>query len=162
MSIPISTSTDTLTIVRELVRRLDVDGDGALSPDEFIQIFSRFTEGADGTAPAGDQPRPGVGQFAGYDMQKMHDPGVQTFKYRIGRILQYYPNTPEGLEQALPEIQQIVPGARIVGSNGDKLDFGDYVDPEAGRIGVIDVIWAAARGGQGRAWQWLVIDGPGD
>jgi hypothetical protein len=70
----------------------------------------------------------------------------------MGRILQGYANTPAGLREALPEIQQLVPGAKIVGSKGDKVDFGDYVDNRGTRIGVIDLIQAAGEGG--KAWTW--------
>jgi hypothetical protein len=91
--------------------------------------------------------------MAGFDDTKLRDESHTSFKYQIGRILQYYPNTPEGLWQALPEIQKLVPGAKIIGTHGDKIDFGTYDDPKSGRIGVIDVLLAAAEGGRGWAWQ---------
>ena len=45
------------------------------------------------------------------------------------------------------------PSAKIVGSNGDKIDFGDYTDAKSGKIGTIDVLVGAASGGRGWAWQ---------
>ena len=85
-------------------------------------------------------------------MVKLDDTTSKSFKYQIGRILQYYPNTPAGLQDALPEIQALVPGAKITGSKGDRIDFGDYVDPKSGKIGVVDVILSAGTGGV--AWTW--------
>jgi hypothetical protein len=79
-----------------------------------------------------------------------------TLKYQVGRILQQYPNTSQGLRDALAEIQQIAPGVKITGTNGDKLDFGSYIDPKAGRIGVVDGLQGASIGG--RAWQWSPIE----
>ena len=60
------------------------------------------------------------------------------------------------MQQALAEIQAIVPEAKIVGTNGDKIDFGSYVDAKAGKIGVIDVLVGAAQGG--RAWAWQPVE----
>ena len=87
--------------------------------------------------------------------QLMANASHDSTKYRIGRILQYYPNTPAGLRDALPEIQQIIPGVKIAGGNGDKLDFGSYVDPKGYKIGIIDVLQAAGAGGT--AWQWAPV-----
>lgn len=60
-------------------------------------------------------------------------------------ILSRFPHTPAGLQQALPEIQKLYPGVKIMGSKGDKLDFGD------GEI--VDTILAAGEGGRGWTWQ---------
>jgi hypothetical protein len=101
-----------------------------------------------------------AGRLEGFDNTKLNNPEHNTPKYIVGRILSHYPNTPEGLQQALPEIQRHFPGTRIVGSKGDKLDFGSNVDPKSGQpLGVIDVIRAAGNGGE--AWQWLPVEGPG-
>ena len=92
----------------------------------------------------------------GFDYFKLRDDTHTSFKYQIGRILQFYPNTPDGLQQALPEIQNLVPGATITGSKGDRIDFGDYVDPKSGKIGVVDVITCAGLGGRG--WAWMPLE----
>lgn len=94
-----------------------------------------------------------VGEMLGFSADKLGNASHATFKYQIGRILQYYPSTPSGLKDALAEIQQLVPGAKIVGTNGDKIDFGSYADAKSGTIGVVDVLVGAASGGRGWAWQ---------
>lgn len=88
---------------------------------------------------------------AGWDAAKWDDPGHRTPKYEVGRILSCYPHTPEGLRQALPEIQKLYPDAAILGSKGDKLSIPG--------VGVIDVILASGEGG--KAWQWLPVDSGG-
>lgn len=102
--------------------------------------------------------RPNVGNLEGFDATKLANENHNSAKYICARIFQKYPNTPEGLRQALPEIQRHFPEARIVGSKGDKIDFGNSVCPKTGeRLGTIDVIRAAGEGG--KAWQWSP-DGP--
>lgn len=106
----------------------------------------------DPTATA-NAPRAVVGKLEGFDATKLANPEHNTPKYQMARIFQHYPNTPEGLRQAMPEIQKLFPEARIVGSKGDKIDFGSHVDPGSGQpLGVVDVIRAAGAGGA--AWQW--------
>lgn len=98
--------------------------------------------------------RPNVGNLEGFDAGKLANENHNSAKYICARIFQKYPNTPEGLRQALPEIQRHFPEARIVGSKGDKIDFGNSVCPKTGeRLGTIDVLRAAGEGG--KAWQWL-------
>jgi hypothetical protein len=162
-----------------ITKQMDQDGDGKLSTTEFTNFLSSFFSSMSGlsgttgttkdtaTSPATttaaatpaattalDIPtRPAVGTMAGFDYYKMIDKsGCTTVKYTVGRILQGFPNTPEGLRQALPDLQKFVPGLKIVGN--DKLDFGEYVSKEGQRIGVIDVIEAATET-TGKAWQWL-------
>jgi hypothetical protein len=152
-SIPSSAIRD---LAGRITRHLDADRDGKLSTTEFSQFLSTFF-GMGGpqlqSMPTNRQP---VGTMEGFDANKMTDASVTTTKYKIGRVLQMYPNTPDGLRQALPELQQVVPGVTIAGRLGDLLDFGDYVDPFGIRIGVIDVIRAATPVG-GEAWQWLPV-----
>ena len=64
----------------------------------------------------------------------------------------HYPHTPAGLKNALPELQQLVPGVSIAGSKGDKLDFKGYTFADGTSLNVIDVIQSAGSGGT--AWQW--------
>jgi hypothetical protein len=105
---------------------------------------------------------PGAGKLEGYDHNKLNDPSHNTPKYVVGRILQNYPNTPEGLRAALPEIQRHFPEARIVsGGKGDVLDFGSHTDPEGRPLGRIDVIRAAGGPNNGEGWQWLPINESG-
>jgi hypothetical protein len=74
-------------------------------------------------------------------------------KYQVARILQNYPSTPEGLRQALPELQKLGLGdVAIGGSKGDKLTFSDQTDPRFNGVTTFDVIRAAGNGGE--AWQW--------
>ena len=166
--------------VRELAatitQQLDADKDGKLSSSEFEGFLTQFlgalkmgtgsfsaatssVTGLTRTTSLTDltrtTSRTPVGTLSGYDSGKLANENHRSAKYEVGRILQYYPNTPEGLKAALPEIQQLAPNARIVGSKGDKIDFGGYVDGRGEAIGVIDVLEAAGLGG--RAWQWLPV-----
>jgi len=99
-----------------------------------------------------NQPAPGAvttnyGEApAGWDPNKWSNPAHNTPKYQIGRILQKYPSTPEGLRRALPEIQQLFPGASISGTNGDRLVIPGLDTFDVGR-------GFSSGGNQG--WQWL-------
>jgi len=86
---------------------------------------------------------------AGFDPGKWADVNHQTPKYGVSRIWSQYPQTPEGLQQALPEIQRAYPGVQIVGR--DKLDIPG--------VGVIDVGRSFASGGNNGGPQWLPVDG---
>jgi hypothetical protein len=170
----VSTSSITGTAVRDLAatitRDLDADKDGKLSATEFEGFLSDFLGALQGKSSSGGTATQAlfsmsgtatatatapakVGTMAGFDAAKLANSAHNSFKYEIGRILQGHQNTPAGLRDALPEIQQLVPGAKIVGSKGDKLDFGNYVDNKGVRIGVVDVIQASGLGGT--AWQWI-------
>lgn len=109
---------------------------------------------APGTAASGAAGPAGL--LEGFDPAKLSNPAHLTLKYQVGRILQQYPNTPRGLQDALPAIQALVPGVRITGSSGDKLDFGSYTDASQRRIGVVDVLRGASVGGL--AWQWAPLE----
>jgi hypothetical protein len=175
----ITSTNQTTTLANTIIQRFDSNSDGSLSSDEFATFLTQLlgsmstpqnpaattpraadlstlfpTETTPPTTPP--TPRSRVGNMAGFDAQKLGDETHTSFKYQIGRILQYYPNTVGGLKDALPEIQKLVPGARIIGTNGDKIDFGNFEDPKSGRIGVIDVLVGAAEGG--RAWAWQPIE----
>ena len=169
-----STSSITGTAVRDLAatitRHLDTDNDGKLSTTEFEGFLTQFLGVLQGqpqntTRPAATTPtlfslddveKAKVGTMAGFDATKLANASHDTTKYQVGRILQHYPNTPAGLKEALPEIQKIAPNAKIVGTKGDKIDFGDYTDKRGERIGVIDVLLAAGLGGS--AWQWQPVE----
>lgn len=103
----------------------------------------------------------GLGQYAdalgGFDPEKF-DGVDESPKYLVGRVLSKYPPTPEGLRQALPELQAMseqygLGNITITGSKGDKLSFGGATNPKFQGITEFDVIKAAGLGGQG--WQWL-------
>ncbi len=165
---PIQATTVIQDLAKTITSRYDADGDGRLSSDEFSGFLSSFlgslqnnpltssnsalssTNATTATAAAADRPK--VGTMAGFDAAKLANTLHTSPKYQIGRVLQYYPNTPAGLKSALPELQQLVPGLAITGSKGDKLDFGSYISPEGIQVGVIDVIQSAGAGGT--AWQW--------
>jgi hypothetical protein len=170
MSVTTTQATSAIdSLARTLLQTFDGDRNGVLSADEFSGLLRRLlaptgpmtgTVGA--AAPSVSSPAaastfrtPVSDMSAAWNMAKFNDPNHTSFKYQIGRILQYYPHTPAGLQQALAEIQQLVPGARIVGSNGDKIDFGSYNDPKSGLIGVVDVLQSAGTGGTG--WQWAPV-----
>jgi hypothetical protein len=166
-----------------ITQKLDADKDGRISNSEFAGFLTQFLgalKTGNGSSPAATgsfaampslngltgstssltgltlaTSRAKVGTLAGYDSTKLANENHRSAKYEIGRILQFYPNTPEGLKAALPEIQQLAPNARIVGSKGDKIDFGGWADSRGEVIGVIDVLEAAGLGG--RAWQWLPV-----
>ena len=154
-------------ITQAVLKNFDTDQDGQLSANEFAGLLNRIIAdpqsatflGSSVAEPAigidSTVARTKVDMSAFGDLGKLNDVNHTSFKYRIGRILQYYPHTPQGLQQALPEIQQLVPGARIVGTKGDKIDFGDYTDPKSGVIGVVDVLRGAGEGGLN--WQWEPI-----
>ena len=173
-TIPVQSTNPIQDLASRITKKLDVDGDGNLSSIEFSSFLTQFlgalqqpqgqtTTGtassaltrALNTVAGAAADRKVVGVMAGYDATKMANAAHDSTKYRIGRILQFYPNTPAGLRDALPEIQQLIPGVTITGSNGDKLDFGSYVDPKGYKIGVIDVLQAAGAGGT--AWQWAPV-----
>jgi hypothetical protein len=161
-----STSNPLAEIVANLTKRYDTNGDSALSRDEFGAFLNDFLNGAgartNSTFGAGtaanttNASSAAVGIMEGFDPAKLANTAHDTMKYQVGRILQKYPNTPQGLRDALPEIQAIVPGAQITGSAGDKLDFGSFIDAEQNRLGVIDVLRGAHAGGLG--WQWQPVE----
>jgi len=166
MSTNAVSSTSPLTdLAATITRRFDKDLDGRLSIDEFAGVLSQLLGGANGgtltnrasslglASEGASATRTPVGNMGGFDLGKLADQNHKTTKYEMGRILQFYPNTPAGLRDALAEIQQFVPGVSIVGTNGDRLDFGNYVDPQGNRIGVVDVLQAAAQGG--KSWHWI-------
>jgi hypothetical protein len=161
-------------LAKTITARFDVDGDGRLSTDEFGGFLSTFlgslqtnplqaaasasatvTPGASAAATEA-ATRPVVGLLAGFDAGKIADAAHTTTKYQVARVLQHYPNTPAGLREALPELQQLFPGVTISGSKGDKLDFGSYKAPDGTRIGTVDVIQSAGMGGS--AWQWMPLE----
>ena len=162
-----STSNPLAEIVANLTKRYDTNGDSALSKDEFGAFLNDFLNGASGrtnsTFGAGTAANTSsstsstaVGIMEGFDGAKLANTAHDTMKYQVGRILQKYPNTPQGLRDALPEIQAIVPGVKITGSGGDKLDFGTFTDREQNRLGIIDVLRGANAGGLG--WQWQPVE----
>lgn len=165
---PIQSTNPIQELAATITRKLDVDGDGNLSSIEFTSFLTQFlgalqkqptTTNATDTSSSNattNVDRKAVGTMAGYDQGKLANLSHESTKYTIGRILQYYPNTPAGLRDALPEIQQVVPGVKITGSNGDKLDFGSYIDAKGIKIGMIDVLAAAGAGGT--AWQWAPVE----
>jgi hypothetical protein len=163
-------------LASSIIKTFDANADGSLSKNEFASFLGQLLgSSAQSQAPgsdAGGSVTPGLstlfpsasatvarakaGTLLGFDDNKLNNTGHTSFKYQVGRILQYYPSTPAGLQQALAEIQELVPGAKIIGTNGDKVDFGDYTDQKSGRIGVVDVLVGASSGG--RAWAWQPVE----
>lgn len=91
---------------------------------------------------------------------------ANSVKNTFGRIAKRYPNTPEGLRQAMndPDFKRAFPNARMVeGGAGDKIDFGGVLsDFESGSpVGVVDVGQAFdPSSNSGQAWAWMP-DGEG-
>lgn len=136
-------------------------GNGGINPNPGkIEMAGDVSSGLAAAAPqAGGTPlataAPAVGGvLEGWDRGKL-DSGHDSPKYQVGRILQKYPSTPAGLQQALAEINALGIGtAEIAGSKGDKLRFGgDKLDPRFNGVTEFDVIRAAGEGGKG--WQWM-------
>lgn len=157
-----STSSPLADVLARVLQHYDRDGDSRLSSQEFGSFLAESLRAggertnstfAPGTA-AGGAGAP-VGLLEGFDPGKLSNPSHQSLKYQVGRILQQYPNSPQGLRDALPAIQALVPEVRITGSSGDKLDFGAHTGADGERIGVVDVLRAASIGGA--AWQWAPI-----
>lgn len=81
---------------------------------------------------------------SGWNQAKWSDPSHTTPKYTIGRILSQFPDTPAGLQQAMPLIQQAFPGATLAGTDSVNIPG----------IGIVDVgVGFSQGGGQGWAWQ---------
>lgn len=80
----------------------------------------------------------------GWDCCKWNDEKHQTPKYVVGRALMAFPHTPAGLRQALPIINAIYPGSKILPGKGDKVHIPC--------VGTVDLIVAAGAGGT--AWWW--------
>lgn len=141
-------------------RRPNNDGDARPASVDFgtflTHVLKQGGSQANSTFSPGTAAASPAGRLEGFDAAKLANTSHQTLKYEVGRILQQYPNTPQGLQDALPAIQSLVPGARITGSAGDKLDFGTYVDARQERIGVVDVLRGASTGGL--AWQWQPVE----
>jgi hypothetical protein len=163
----------TSDLANSIIKNFDTNNDGALSKDEFASFLGQLLNNAGSQtstttsaasaglstlypSAAATTERVKAGTLSGFDETKLNNAGHTSFKYQIGRILQYYPSTPEGLQRALDEVRELVPGAKIIGTNGDKIDFGDYTDDRAGKIGVVDVLVGAASGG--RAWAWQPVE----
>jgi len=157
---PISTSAQLASLASAITQKFDQNRDGKLSADEFggflKQLLPDSLKAVAAPTAATTTTNSSVtrlGTMAGFSEDKLADASHVTTKYVVGRILQRYPNTAEGLRAALPEIQQAIPGATISGSKGDLLNFGDYRDRDGLRIGIVDVLQAAGTGG--KAWQWM-------
>jgi hypothetical protein len=165
---PIQATTVIQDLAKAITSKYDTDANGSLSADEFSGFLSSFLGSMSNnplaTAARSSSPstssiaatavaeRAKVGTMAGFDATKLADASRTSPKYQVGRILQYYPHTPAGLKNALPELQELVPGVSIAGNKGDKLDFKGYTFADGTSLNVIDVIQSAGSGGT--AWQW--------
>jgi hypothetical protein len=155
---PKTTGADLTQLVEQLAKRADANRDGQVSTSEFAQFLvgllqqtstsSLSTPSATSTIATPTKstsiegtplpPCPG-----GWDPVKWTNPNHNTPKYVVGRILWRFPPTPDGLTQAMPEIQKAMPGTTRVGD--DKLNIPD--------VGIVDVGVAFGIGG-GVGWGW--------
>lgn len=87
---------------------------------------------------------------AGWDQTKWADQNHQTPKYAVGRILDGYTPSIEGLNTAMGDIQRAYPGATFNGK--DKITLPG--------VGTIDVLQNAGSG-QNMNWWWGAEDAPG-
>jgi len=156
LNTPKTTGADLTQLVEQLAKRADANRDGQVSTSEFAQFLVGLLQQTTGAAlktpetPASaktpsiaDTPLPPCP--AGWDAAKWINPDHNTPKYVVGRILSRFPPTPDGLTQALPEIQKAMPGTTRVGD--DKLNIPD--------VGVVDVGLSFGIGG-GVGWWWGV------
>ena len=122
-------------------------------------------------APAQGTPEKKAGQVGlrgtenfdsihGYDANKFNDPGVNTLKYRAGRVFSRYAPSIEGLTAAMQDEDwkndPILSKAKYDG--GDKLDFGgagSEADGSGTGVNVVDVLTALDKGtGQATGYAW--------
>jgi hypothetical protein len=89
------------------------------------------------------------GPMPGWDASKWNDPGHQTPKYVVGRILSHFAPRTSNMAQVVQAIAQAYPGTRQVGA-------GDISIPG---IGTTDILQSAGAGG--KAWQFLGSSGGG-
>jgi hypothetical protein len=141
---------DLTQLVGELTRRVDSNGDGQVSTTEFSQFLTQLIGqqpqpkaiGLNGDVPSA-KPAALPPALPGWDAAKWADTTHVTPKYVIGRILANFPPTPQGLKDALPEIQRALPGTNLVGD--DKLNIPG--------VGAVDVGLSFSAGG-GVGWWW--------
>lgn len=90
------------------------------------------------------------GKLGGWDEAKFNDAAHQTPKYVLGRILSNYADTPQGLTQAMGDIQRAYPGSQLLdgGKSGKVLIPG---------VGIVDVGVGFGSGG-GNGWAWNVVE----
>ncbi len=154
LTTPVKTTGSDLTqLVEQLAKRADANKDGQVSTSEFAQFLVNLLQPVAGGANGTTQPvveKTTERTFAdlpacppGWDAAKWNNLTHTTPKYTVGRILSYYPPTPDGLTQAMPEIQKAYPGTTRLGD--DKIDI-----PE---VGVVDVGLSFSIGG-GVGWWW--------
>ena len=156
LNTPKTTGADLTQLVEQLARKADANRDGQVSTSEFAQFLVGLLQQTTGSAtsttsttstatttPIADTPLPPCP--AGWDAAKWVNPNHTTPKYVVGRILSRFPPTPDGLTQALPEVQKAMPGTTRVGD--DKLNIPD--------VGIVDVGLSFGIGG-GVGWWWGV------
>jgi hypothetical protein len=150
---------DLTQLVEQLAKRADANRDGQVSTSEFAQFLVGLLQQTNGTStstpststsstspkPASIDETPLPPCPAGWDAAKWVNPDHKTPKYVVGRILSRFPPTPDGLTQALPEVQKAMPGTTRVGD--DKLNIPD--------VGIVDVGLSFGIGG-GVGWWWGV------
>jgi hypothetical protein len=120
---------------------------GSWRPSAVEQFDVRSVLGPNAVNLAGGNGAPGASEAPGVSAAKSPFTFGQS---SVRSILDRYPHTPAGLQQAFAENPELAGASKIGGSKGDKI-----LDPSTGRW--IDVIQAAGEGG--KAWQWLDDEG---
>jgi hypothetical protein len=105
---------DLTQLVGSLGKRADGNGDGQVSTAEFAQFLTSLMD-----KPADAQATPALSS----------DAGISAALATIGRILSKFAPNPAGLSDAMPAIQQALPGTTLQGR--DHLDI-----PGVGRVNV--------------------------
>jgi hypothetical protein len=146
---------DISPLIQQLVKRADANHDGKVTGAEFMNflsgllgsnspIASTASTGATSTNPTGGTNSTTLPPCPpGWDPVKWSDLSHTTPKYVVGRIITQYPPTPQGLIDAMPQLQAAIPGLTQVGD--DTLSI-----PGAG---VVDVGLSFGAGG-GVGWWW--------
>jgi hypothetical protein len=90
------------------------------------------------------------GKLGAWDETKFNDAAHQTPKYVLGRILSNYADTPQGLTQAMGDIQRAYAGSQL-------LDAGKSGKVFVPGVGIVDVGVSFGSGG-GHGWAWNLVD----
>lgn len=135
---------------------------GILSTDPNAPDFPGLPQPAPAPATPVSSQAAGAGQFGsaltGFDLGKLNDPGRNSPKTLIGRVLSRHDPRQGITDAALADLNALGIGQfAVAGSNRDKLVVSN-ADPRFEGFTTIDVIPRASQGGTGQ-WQYLPDSG---